>query len=169
MAKKKSKPTSPYGLYNSEDFNYQQMMTQTYFNTYVNWKIMLYRINTIKSVKNSIYGESKPTDKEFLTPVEITIIPTIGDVEMEYKGKDGINNQKINNFTFGVYKEELTNKNLTIKNGDYVIYNDGETNRVYEIITVSELDTNNSAYGFKPFYKNIKCKLVLGDTTFLID
>lgn len=167
MSKKKSNPISPYGLYNVEDFNYQQMMTQTYFNTYVSWKIMLHRINTIKSVKDNIYGQSKPSEKEFLIPIEITIVPTMGDLEIEYKGKDGINNQKINNFTFGVYKEELKNKNVTIKNGDFVVYNDGETNRTYEVINVTELDTNNTAYGFKPFYKNVKCKLVLEDTTFL--
>lgn len=167
MSKKKSNPISPYGLYNSEDFNYQQMMTQTYFNTYVSFKVILHRINTIKSVKDDIYGQSKPSEKEFLIPIEITIVPTIGDLEIEYKGKDGINNQKINNFTFGIYKEELKSKNITIKSGDFVIYNDGETNRTYEVISVTELDTNNTAYGFKPFYKNVKCKLVLEDTTFL--
>ena len=129
-----------------------QMLSQEYFTEMNEFFILLFRIDIAKT-KKDMYGETFPDDKVFLEPIKLNIVLTIDDSETTKVSRTTTESNKL---TFGAYTKELEDKKIQILRGDYFIYDDKNNKRFYEITKVSNINTNNSVNGEKPYYVNVE-------------
>lgn len=158
----KKAPTS-FKYYSEKDFNYELNVAREFSDSDAIAKILLYRVDLVKSVSHKVYGESKASRKQFLTPIEMNTTIVIGDLTYKNIGSDGITIQTPESITLGIYKEEMSEKNVAINKGDFFMYYDGDKERFFEITKVSNIATNNSTLGFKPFFITFEAVHVLRD------
>lgn len=166
MSRKKIRnPVDPeesrFGLFmNNDSFDLEVMYGREYLKTDINHKITLHRINITKSKTHNLYGQSKPSDKKFLPPVELNVMPTIEESTQKYYGdtSGGITRDDSGNLIFGVFLKELEEKNVEINRGDIISYNmSGYKNRYYEVESANNVTdtTNLTIAGFKSVHKKI--------------
>jgi len=156
---------------NLEETRYGKFMTQRSFDLEVMYgrhflktdnvqSIWLHRINLIESKSHDLYGQAKPADKAFMDPVELNVMINIDDGEQYYYGDNegGITRDDTGNLRFGVYLEELKEKNTEINRGDIIEYNmSGSKARYYEVESANMVEdqTSKTIGGFKPYWKAI--------------
>lgn len=157
--KKKSIQKRVFKFYDDKDFNYDMSLVDEFFTDDIRFKIMLYRVDVNKSKVTNIYNESKAKDKKFLTPVEINIATSEYAIENNFLTKGGIFNENIKEFKLSILMSELEQKNITINRGDFFKWNDGQVERVFKINSLSNINSDNTAYGYKPFYITLECQL----------
>jgi hypothetical protein len=117
-------------------------------------------MNVVKTKTHALYGESKLKDKTFLPPIELNVTLTIDDISTDYLTTGGLYNESIGTFKFGVYIEELEEKNIKIMFGDYIKYFDGDKERMFEVNKVSQINSNHSLLGYKPLYVEVSCNYI---------
>ena len=154
-----STPTEPFRYYSNEDFEHDLSYVQEYYNRDMNTKIVLYQIDTVKTKVNQLYGEAKAYDKKILPPVELTAMIEIGDVNSKNIGSIGIVDESYDSFKFSVFLSELNEKNVSIKRGDFILYNDGTVSNFFEINKVSNILSKNTIGGLKPYF--FSCEAIL--------
>jgi len=145
--------------FSDSDYNYMQNLAQEFFVDNNNFYITLFRVDIVNT-KKDIYGETFPDDKQFLDPVKVNIILNVEDSETTKISNLTTESNKID---FGVFIKELEDKNIKILRGDYFIYDDKNAKRFYEINKISNINTNNSINGEKPYYYNISGVYVKND------
>lgn len=128
-------------------------------NDNVQW-IILHRINLLETKTHGLYGQTKPADKSFMTPVKLSVMITIDDGEQFYYGdtEGGITRDHGGDLSFGVYLKELKEKNVDINRGDIIEYNmSGENPRFYEVESANMVTdlTSQTIGGFKAYWKRI--------------
>jgi hypothetical protein len=149
----------PLGFYDENDFSYEMSMIEQYWTFDNRYKVTLFRIDVINSKVHSIYGEAKAKNKKFLPPVELSASISLGDSTTKYISGSGIAKEDLESFNFSVFISELEQKSVEIKRGDFVMYFDGSKPRIFEVETVTNIASYNTAGGHKPFY--LKCTGVL--------
>lgn len=163
MLKPLKKTSTPFKYYGEKDFNYELALAREFSDSDAIAKILLYRVDYVKTQVHKVYGEAKASRKKFLTPIELNVTITVGDLTHEYLGDNGLSRQSPESVKLGVYKEELSEKNVVINKGDFFGYYDGEKERFFEIKNVSNIATNNSTLGYKPFFLTFEGVYVLRD------
>jgi hypothetical protein len=163
MAKLKKKAPTDFTFYGEKEQNFFLELSKEFSNSSALAKIILYRIDIKNTKSHSLYGESKAKNKTYLTPIELNMTVISYDIDDKFVSKEGINSQMIGKFTFGVYKDELNEKNCEIKRGDFVSYFDGEKERNFEVTNVSNISSKNSMLGYKPNSIVVDCTMVLSD------
>lgn len=167
MAKDRSKniatPKKRYLFFDTIDANYQEGLVRSFFGEIQNFTITLHRVDIVKSKVHRLYGEAKAHNKKLLEPIELTIVPTIGDSETNFIGSGGLYDERISEFSFAAFIEELEDKGAKINKGDFVSYNDGDVLRYFEITKSSNVKSNNTIAGTRPYYINVKCIHVKAD------
>ena len=143
-----------------ESFDLDVMYGRNYLDGDNVQSVKIYKININETKTHSLYGQAKPADKRFFTPVKISVMLNIEDGQQSNYGqsKGGIVRDDSGNVRFGVYLKELKEKNLEIQRGDIVEYNmSGEKNRYYEVESANSVSdtTSKTIGGFKPYYKII--------------
>lgn len=163
-----------YGLFMSEEsFDLDIMLGRDFLKKDNVQEVTLYRINILETKTHKLYGQSKPSDKSFMTPIKLSAMVTVEDSEQKTYGSAdaGITRDDTGNLKVGVYLEELKEKNCEINRGDILMYNmSGTKNRFYEVTSANNVtDTSKKTIGgFKPFYKTIIAIPVKSDTIDLI-
>jgi hypothetical protein len=150
---------SPLGFYGEDDFSYEMSMVEQYWTVDNRYKITLFPVDIVQSKVHSVYGEAKAKDKKFLPPIELAASILMGQSSTKFISNTGIAKEEVESFDFSVFISELQAKGTSIKRGDFVRYFDGATPRIFEVSTVTNITTNNTAGGYKPFY--VKCTGVL--------
>lgn len=171
MAKKKKQyidlDQERYGLFMNEDsFNLDVMYGREYLKTDSPFKIKYYRIDTINSVSDDLYRESKPQDKKFFPPVELSVMLDVEDGETKFMGDNGITRNDTGSLVFGIYLDELAEKKVEIIRGNYVSFNfSGEKERFYEIEEADDVSdmSSRSRGGFKTYWKKVSATPVKED------
>lgn len=171
MAKKKKQEIDleqeRYGLFmNDASFELDIMYGREYLKTDSPFKLKYYRIDVIKTKVDELYGESKPADKKFFPPVELSVMVDIEDGETKYQSENGIPRNDTGQLVFGIYLDELKEKGVEILRGNYVSFNfSGEKERFYEIDEADNVSdmSSRSRGGFKPFWKKIMATPVKED------
>ena len=154
-----STPTDPYRYYGNEDFEHDLGYIQEYYSRDVSTKIILYQIDTVKTKVNQLYGEAKAYDKKILPPIELTAMIEIGDINSKNLTSIGIVDETYDSFKFSVFINELNEKNVSIKRGDFILYNDGTVSNFFEINKVSNILSKNTIGGLKPYF--FSCEAIL--------
>lgn len=152
-------PKKRFMFYGEKEFAYFTGFVKEYYSISINFTIILYRIDVIKSKTSDIYGESRAKEKKFLTPIELNIAIDTIEHETFFVSKDGVFNDNLKDFKFGVLLDELKNKDCEIKRGDFVKYHDGSKERNFEVQISNNINTTDNDIGFKPYYTQITCTL----------
>lgn len=175
MTKRKKQSFDPennrYGIFMSDNsFNLDILYGRNYLKSDVVHEIKIYKINIIDSKVHNLYGQAKPQDKKYFSPVKINAMVTVEDQENTYYGdsQGGISRDDTGNLIFGVYLDELKEKNVEVDRGDLIEYNmSGNKSRFYEVENAQNVvdTTSQTIAGFKPYWKMITGVPVKEDVT----
>ncbi len=178
MAKKKEKhidlENQRYGLFmNDDSFDLDVMYGEHYLDVDVNYFVLIHKMNIIETQSHDLYGQSKPKDKKYLSPVKINVMIDIEEKEGEYYaiGEGGISRDDTGELKIGVYLNELERNNLEIDRGDVIEYNQsGERPRYYEVSSAQNVvdSTQQTIAGFKSYWKKIICIPIKEDVSIFL-
>jgi hypothetical protein len=122
--------------------------------------VILHKINVLTSKTHSLYGQTKTKDKKFMPPIKLNVMVTVEDAQQEYYGSNqgGITRDDTGNIVFGVYLDELNEKEVEIDRGDIIEYNmSGNKDRFYEVENANLVtdETKKTIGGFKTYWKRV--------------
>jgi len=145
---------------NNNSFDLDIMYGRNFLQTDNAQTVIIHKINLIETKSHALYGQSKTKDKKFMTPVTINVMVNIEDSKQEYYGNSqgGISRDDSGSISFGVYLEELKEKQIEIDRGDIIEYNmSGEKNRYYEVENANNVtdETKKTIGGFKSYWKKV--------------
>jgi len=149
------------GLFMTDNsFDLDVMYGRNFLETDNAQEVIIHKINVIETKSHTLYGQAKTKDKKFLAPVRVKVMLTINEGKQEYYGgnQGGITRDDSGNISFGVYLEELEEKQLEIDRGDIIEYNmSGQKTRYYEVESANNVadETKKTIGGFKPYWKRI--------------
>jgi len=146
-------------FYNEKDYLIDIKLSKEYLGSDMGLFINLFSLNIVSS-KKDIYGESMPNEKEFLDAVRLNVYVNTTEAKTSKLGNGMFTDETSSDVTFGLYIDELTEKNLDPKRGDFILYDDNNVKRFYEIETITNITTNNNMNNFKNFYKLVKANYV---------
>lgn len=148
---------TPY--YNQKDYLIDLRMSKDYIDEDMGLFIYLFSIN-ITASKKDVYGESLPSEKEFAEPVRLNAFVSLSKSETSKLGGTMLVNETMETVKFGIFLDELEKTEVDPKKGDYVLYDDNQTKRFYEINTITNITSSNQMYNYKPFFKEITATYV---------
>lgn len=163
MARKKPQPATRSGSFSEKDYRNEERALRAYWEKEVGFSIRLFRMDTVKSMTKNLYGETKSKDKKFLPAVSLTPSFNIGKSTNKFLSGSGIGKEQYETFEFNLFISEMEEKGVVINKGDFVLFNDGQAIRPFEISTASQINTSNTIGGFRPFYRSFNAVLVSDD------
>ncbi len=158
MAKRKSRNPDPFAFFKQTDFDYEQQMVREFYTVDNKFKVTFFRVNSVttQSTGNRYsLTEARSRDKVFHEPVEFAAKIDAGQAQFKYLGGTGIQKQDYESFSCNVFLADLETKNVVLKSGDFMLFNDGDQDRFFEITTVTTVNTGNGGRGFKPVFAHI--------------
>jgi hypothetical protein len=145
-------------FFGAEDFKLQQDFGQEWLHGWLNFTLILYRIDRYKTKTDSVYGETVSDGIKFLPPVEFKGYVQILQPENKYLGTSKIDQMEPGNLKVSVYNRDLEELEIDISYGDYIGYYETEDRvRYYTVNNDGRVTSDNkhSYGGFKPFYRTI--------------
>jgi len=166
MAKKNKKniidlEQQRYGMFMSENsFDLDVMYGKNYLQTDNVQTVIIHKMNIVETKTHKLYNQARASDKKFFAPVVISVMLTVENSEQSYYGSNpgGISRDDTGKLIFGVYLDELKEKNIEIDRGDYIEYNmSGEQRRFYEVENANNVtdETQKTIGGFKSYWKKV--------------
>lgn len=144
-------------FFREEEFSLEISMGREYYNNDTRYTILYYPVDVINSKSHKLYGETPPEQKQFLTSKELTIMPNFSGARSENMSEGGIVRQDVDSFNFSVYIQELEDKSVKLKRGDFFSYDHGDRKRFYEVSDINFVqDIGQNMVGQKPYYYSIK-------------
>lgn len=140
--------------YNQKDYQVDLRMSKEYIDEDMGLFIYLFPIN-ITASKKDIYGESMPSEKEFGEPLKLSAFISLSKSETSKLGGTMLTNESMETVKFGIFLDEIEKTNSDPKKGDFILYDDNQTKRFFEINTITNITTSNQMYNYKPFFKEI--------------
>jgi hypothetical protein len=101
-----------------------------------------------------------PNEKEFVGPYKLSVFISIPPSEKTKIGGSMLINENVETVKLGVYIDELDKLGIDIKRGDFILFDDNDTKRFYEINTITNFTTSNQMYNYKAFYNDITATYV---------
>jgi hypothetical protein len=145
--------------YNQKDYQVDLRMSKDYIDEDMGLFIYLFSIN-ITASKKDIYGESMPSEKEFAEPLKLSAFVSLSKSEISKLGNNMLINETMESVKFGIFLDELEKTNSDPKKGDFILYDDNQTKRFFEINTITNITSSNQMYNYKPFFKEITASYV---------
>jgi hypothetical protein len=145
--------------YNQKDYQVDLRMSKEYIDEDMGLFIYLFSISITES-KKDIYGESMPSEKEFADPVKLNAFVSLSKSETTKLGNNMLVNENMESVKFGIFLDELEKTNSDPKKGDFILYDDNQTKRFFEINTITNITSSNQMYNYKPFFKEITATYV---------
>lgn len=149
-------------FYSDESFLFEMEIGRDYLEQDVNQTVILYQVDLTKTNLDTIYGEYKPEQLVFKTPVEIHVIYEVEPSELRSYDKSKNLGTYIKNgkLKFGVYQWSLDELDVDIKNGDFIGIQVTPTEIQYWVVTNdgrNNFDNAHSVYGTKPAWRSVEC------------
>lgn len=110
----------------------------------------IFRLDAARTLVDEVYGETLAEEKTFFAPVEVVVVPNIGELVTSFRVPGGMRHQA-SSLALGFYLAELTAKACRPHDGDFVLYDSGQGGQFYELAAVDELLGTNTHAGI-PFY-----------------
>lgn len=160
MSNKKLPITRMNKFYDDLEFGLENEMAREYLEGDINYTVILFRVDRLKSQTDDVYGESDSGEIRFLPPVELKVRPNL--LESEPKTySDGFGRyEEYGNLVFTVFNDHLDELGVDITYGDYIGYPDKEDNIKYFTVTNDgKINTDNvkTRLGYKSYYRKITC------------
>jgi hypothetical protein len=149
-------------FFSEEDFGLEISMGREAIEGDGNFTLILYKVDRQLTEYDSIYGEATKDGIKFLPPIELKVIPMLGDPLNNTYNKTGgtLRNLQDGPLTFGIYDAQLTELKTTISFGDYIGYPVTEnTIRYYSVVDdgTKNYDNKHTIMGYKGAFRTVKC------------
>jgi len=151
-------------FFGAEDYNLDLSIGEEWLYGDMNFTVVLYRVDRMKTKTDDVYGEALQDGIKFLPPVELK-----GYVQIMAPENKNIGNSKINQFEPGnmklsLYQRQLDELGVDISYGDYLGYYETESRIRYYVVNndgrvVS--DNKHNYAGYKPYYRTIMASAVV--------
>jgi hypothetical protein len=145
-------------FFGAEDYDLDISMGEEWLHGDMNFTLVLYRIDTYKSITDNVYGEAVTDGIKFLPPVEFKGYVQILAPENRNVGNSRIDQFEPGNLKVGVYQQHLDELEIDINFGDYIGYYETETRvRYYTVNNDGRVvsDNRHNYGGTKPYYRSI--------------
>jgi len=132
----------------------------------MNFTLILYRIDRLKTKTDDVYGEALKDGIKFLPPVEFKGLVQISEPENKNYGNSRINQIEPGNMKVSVYQKLLDELEIDISLGDYIGYYETENRIRYYTVTDDGRVTSDNKHtygGYKSFYRTINASAVVDD------
>lgn len=152
--------TRVHKFYDDTDFNMENEMAREYMEGDLNFTLVLFRVDRIKSQTDNVYGESDVEEIKFHPPVEIKVRLTLEESQSKAYSDGYVRYEDYGNLTFTVFNDHLRELNVDISYGDYIGYPDKEDNiKYFTVVNDGKINTDNAKtrVGYKSYYRKITC------------
>lgn len=151
------------GFFSKDDVSLNIDWGRDYLESDIPASVLLFRIDRVKTKVDSLYGETRASEKIVLNPVELRVKMNIEDEDAEFIGDSLLQKHNAGQLIFTVYQKELDEKEVKITRGDYVGFKNSKNNFTY--YEVNDADINNVSNsktigGLDAFYRKITCSIV---------
>ena len=151
-------------FFGAEDYSLDIGMGEEWLYGDMNFTLVLYRIDRLKTKTDDVYGETVQDGIKFLPPIEFK-----GYVQIMAPENKNIGTSKINQFEPGalkvsVYQKQLDDLNIDISFGDYIGYYETENRvRYYTVNNDGRVvsDNKHNYAGTRPYYRTIMASAVV--------
>jgi hypothetical protein len=161
MSEKKRWPiTRVHKFYDDVDFNMENEMAREYMEGDLNFTIVLFRVDRIKSQTDSVYGESDVEEIKFHPPMEIKVKLNLEESQSKAYSDSYVRYEDYGNLVFTVFTDHLRELGVDISYGDYVGYPDKEDNiKYFTVVNDGKINVDNqkTRVGYKSYYRKITC------------
>jgi hypothetical protein len=161
MSSKKRLPINRMGkFYDYLDFGLENEMAREFVEGDLNFTIILFRVNRIKSQTEDVYGESDVEEIKFYPPVELKVRPVLDESESKSYSEGYGRYEDYGNLMFTIFEDQLKELNIDITYGDYVGYPDREDNiKYFTVVNDGRINSDNqkTRVGYKSYYRKITC------------
>jgi hypothetical protein len=145
-------------FFGDNDFNLDISMGEEWLHGDMNFTLVLYRVDRIKTKTDNVYGETPSDGIKFLPPVEFKGYVQILPPENKNLGNSKLNQVEPGNLKVGVYQKQLDELEIDINFGDYIGYYETESRvRYYTVNNDGRVvsDNKHNYAGTKPYYRSI--------------
>ena len=132
----------------------------------MNFTLVLYRVDRMKTKTDDVYGETVEDGIKFLPPIEFKGYVQILAPENKNLGNSKINQFEPGNLKVSVYQKHLDELGIDINFGDYIGYYETESRvRYYTVNNDGRIvsDNKHNYAGIRPFYRTIGASAVVGN------
>ena len=145
-------------FFSAEDRQMDEMLGLEWLHGDLNFTLVLYRIDRLKTKTDDVYGEAPSDGIKFLPPVEFNGYVQILQPENKNVGNSKINQIEPGNLKVSVYQQHLDDLEIDISFGDYIGYYETENRvRYYTVNNDGRVTSDNkhTYAGYLPFYRTI--------------
>ena len=142
-------------FFGGEDYDLDISMGREWLNGDMNFTLVLYSVDSARTIKDDVYGEVTSDGVQYHPPIEFKAYVKIAEANNDFINGSRILQNEPGNMTFSVYHKELEELKINIKLGDYIGYwiNENEM-RFYSVVDAAtpDYDNRHTYGGFKSFY-----------------
>ncbi len=145
-------------FFGAEDFNLDIDMGKEWLHGDMNFTLVLYRVDKLKTNTDDVYGEAVKDGIKFHPPVEFKGLVKVEAPTNSYLDKSMIGQFEPGNIQISVYQSDLDDLGVDIEVGDYIAYYETEKRvRYYSVNNDGRVvsDNKHSYAGYLPFYRTI--------------
>lgn len=149
-------------FYDPESYRFEVEIGKNYIEQDMGQTVVLYQVDASNTQADAVYGETRPGDIAFKTPVEIPCVYKIDEPELKAYDKDKNFGTYVKDgkLTINLYQENLDELGVDIKNGDYIGIQISPTMMRYWVVInsgKSNFDNKHTMYGTVPLYRTVMC------------
>jgi hypothetical protein len=147
-------------FFSQDDFDINIQMGQEYLHGDLNMKLVLYRVDRLKTDTDDVYAEAGMDDIKYFPPVEFNALVKIDEPKNNTYKSGMVRYNEPGNLTLSVYITHLQELGIDIRYGDFIGYQDSEEKlRYYTVSNDGKVTSDNKhkMFGYKPHYRTIVC------------
>ena len=151
-------------FFGAEDYNLDLSIGEEWLYGDMNFIVILYRIDRMKTKTDDVYGEALKDGIKFLPPIELKGYVQIMAPENKQIAGNKINQVEPGNMRFSIYQKQLNELGVDISFGDYLGYYETEDRiRYYTVNNDGRVisDNKHNYAGYKPYYRTIMASAVV--------
>ena len=132
MSSKKRLPINRMGkFYDYLDFGLENEMAREFVEGDLNFTVILFRVDRLKSQTDDTYGEPDVEEIKFHPPIELKVRPMLEESESKDYSEGYFRYEEYGNLTFTIFEDQLIELGVDISYGDYIGYPETETKTKY--------------------------------------
>jgi hypothetical protein len=147
-------------FFSQDDFDINIQMGQEYLHGDLNMKLVLYRVDRLKTDTDDVYAEAGMDEIKYFPPVEFNALVKIDEPKNNTYKSGMVRYNEPGNLTLSVYITHLQELGIDIRYGDFIGYQDSEEKvRYYTVSNDGKVTSDNKhkMFGYKPHYRTIVC------------
>jgi hypothetical protein len=151
-------------FFDENDYRMEISFGEEWLYSDMNFTVVLYRIDRLKTKTDDVYGEALKDGIKFLPPIELKGYVQISAPENKQIAGNKLNQVEPCNMRFYLYQRQLDELSIDIEFGDYLGYYETENRVRYYVVNndgrvVS--DNKHNYAGYKPYYRTIMASAVI--------